>query len=77
MTQVVPSLDPKAHATPHQVLVVIENVTTDELGRTLQGLYATPVASGETSKVFRVGTRLSLNGHLLDSRDVVRKVCLS
>ncbi|CVL00390.1 uncharacterized protein FMAN_09853 [Fusarium mangiferae] len=73
MTQVVPSLEPKAHTTPDQVLVVVENVATDEGGRTLQGLYATPVASGETSKVFGVETRLSLNGHLLSSRDVVRK----
>ncbi|RKL01723.1 hypothetical protein BFJ71_g5052 [Fusarium oxysporum] len=72
VTQVVPSLEPKAHATPDQVLVV-ENVTTDQVGRTLQGLYATPVASGETSKVFGVETRLSLNGHLSDSKDVIRK----
>ncbi|KAJ4046559.1 hypothetical protein NW753_009380 [Fusarium oxysporum] len=73
VTQVVPSLEPKAHATPDQVLVVVENVTTDQVGRTLQGLYATPVASGETSKVFGVETRLSLNGHLSDSKDVIRK----
>ncbi|KAF5699322.1 serine threonine kinase [Fusarium mundagurra] len=73
MTQVVPSMDRKAHATPEQVLVVVENVTTDEVGRTLQGLYATEVASGETSKVFGLETRLSLNGHLSDSKDVVRK----
>ncbi|KAG4277154.1 serine/threonine protein kinase [Fusarium proliferatum] len=74
MTQVVPSLDSKAHAMPDQVLVVVvvENAAI-ERGRTLQGLYATPVASGETSKVFGVETRLSLNGHLLGSRDVVRK----
>ncbi|KAF5651367.1 serine threonine kinase [Fusarium tjaetaba] len=73
MTQVVPSMDRKAHATPEQVLVVVENVTADEVGRTLKGLYATEVASGETSKVFGVETRLSLNGHLSDSKDVVRK----
>ncbi|KAF5539216.1 serine threonine kinase [Fusarium napiforme] len=73
MTQVVPSMDRKAPATPEQVLVVVENVTTDEVGRTLKGLYATEVASGETSKVFGVETRLSLNGHLSDSKDVVRK----
>ncbi|KAF5692856.1 serine threonine kinase [Fusarium denticulatum] len=73
MTQVVPSLEHKAHATPDQVLVVVENVTTDEVGRTLQGLYATEVASGEASRVFGVETRLSLNGHLSDSKDVVRK----
>ncbi|KAF5598015.1 serine threonine kinase [Fusarium pseudocircinatum] len=72
MTQVVPSMDRK-HATPEQVLVVVENVATDEVGRALQGLYATEVASGETSKVFGVETRLSLNGHLSDSKDVVRK----
>ncbi|PNP79455.1 hypothetical protein FNYG_07071 [Fusarium nygamai] len=72
-TQVVPSMEPKTHGTQDQVLVVVENVTTDEVGRTLQGLYATPVASGETSKVFGVETRLSLNGHLSDSKDVVRK----
>jgi hypothetical protein len=76
VTQVVPSLEPKGHATPDQVLVVVENVTTDQVGRTLQGLYATPVASGETSKVFGVETRLSLNGHLSESKDVIRKVCL-
>jgi serine/threonine protein kinase len=63
--------------TPDQVLIVIENVTTDDEGRTLQGLYATPVASGETSKVFGVETRLSLNGQLSTSKDVVRKVCPS
>ncbi|KAF5644454.1 serine threonine kinase [Fusarium sp. NRRL 52700] len=73
MTQVVPSMEHRAHATPDQVLIIVENTTTDEVGRTLQGLYATPVASGETSKVFGVQTRLSLNGHLSDSKDVVRK----
>ncbi|KAF4496829.1 serine threonine kinase [Fusarium agapanthi] len=73
MSKVVPSMEPEAHTMPDQVLVLVENATTDEVGRTLQGLYATPVASGETSKVFGVETRLSLNGHLSDSKDVVRK----
>ncbi|RBA18502.1 serine/threonine protein kinase [Fusarium proliferatum] len=72
MTQVVPSMEPKDDATPDQILVV-ENTTTDGVGRTLQSLYAIQVASGETSKVFGVETRLSLNGHLSDSKDVVRK----
>ncbi|KAH6959429.1 kinase-like domain-containing protein [Fusarium avenaceum] len=72
-TQVVPPLEIEAHTTPDQVLIVIENVTTDDEGRTLQGLYATPVASGETSNVFGVETRLSLNRQLSTSKDVVRK----
>ncbi|CVL12815.1 uncharacterized protein FPRN_09895 [Fusarium proliferatum] len=73
VTHVVPSMEPKAHSIPDQVLVVVENTTTDGVGRTLQSLYAIQVASGETSKVFGVETRLSLNEHLLDSKDVVRK----
>ncbi|KAF5543944.1 serine threonine kinase [Fusarium mexicanum] len=73
-TQVVLPLEPKAKAaTPDQVLVIIENVTTDDVGRTLQGLYAVPIASGETSRVFGVKTRLSLDGHLSDSKEVIRK----
>ncbi|KAF5968001.1 serine/threonine protein kinase [Fusarium bulbicola] len=73
-TQVVLPLEPKAKAaTPDHVLIVVENVTTDDVGRTLQGLYAIPVASGETSRVFGVKTRLSLDGHLSDSKEVVRK----
>ncbi|SCO53165.1 uncharacterized protein FFMR_11394 [Fusarium fujikuroi] len=73
MTQVVPSMEPKAHATPDQVLVVVENATRDGEGRTLHGLYATAVESGETFNVFGVETRLSVNRHLSNSRDVVRK----
>ncbi|RKL28355.1 hypothetical protein BFJ72_g12586 [Fusarium proliferatum] len=73
VTHVVPSMEPKAHSMPDHVLVVVENDTTDGVGRTLHGLYANPVESGETSKVFGVETRLSLNKHLSDSKDVVRK----
>jgi hypothetical protein len=49
-TQVAPPLDPEAYATPDQVLIVVESVTTDEGGRALQGLYPTAVASGETPR---------------------------
>lgn len=77
VTHVVPSMEPKAHSMPDHALVMVENATTDGVGRTLHGLYATPVESGESSKVFGVETRLSLNKHLSNSKDVVRKVCLS
>ncbi|SCV54173.1 uncharacterized protein FFB14_13510 [Fusarium fujikuroi] len=73
VTQVVPPLEHEVHATPGQVLIVVENVTNDQEGRTLQGLYASPVASGETSRVFCVETRLSLNRQHSTSEDVVRK----
>ena len=69
-----PPLKHEGHATPVQELIVAGHGTTDQQGRTVRGLYATLVASGETSKVFGVETRLSLSRQVSTSADVTRKV---
>jgi hypothetical protein len=73
-TQIVPPIESKLHAVLSPTHVVIQNTASND-GQNLRGLYAIPIESGETSNVFGVETRLSLNGPLAKSKDVVRKVC--
>ncbi|OBS29445.1 hypothetical protein FPOA_03381 [Fusarium poae] len=71
-TQIVPPIESKLHAALSPTHVIIQNTASND-GQNLRGLYAIPIESGETSNVFGVETRLSLNGPLANSKDVVRK----